>query len=112
MWGRALGIFLTAELLIAAQPISTEAHRFIEMRNGIYLAEPIAPVFISNSLVIVNDGDVVLVDSQGTRRPRQLCMSMLMAQPGAGVLGAGNQEHRRGLELERSCCFSKRESGF
>jgi glyoxylase-like metal-dependent hydrolase (beta-lactamase superfamily II) len=62
----SLGTCLTAGLLIAAQPISTETHRFTEIRNGIYLAEPTAPVFNSNSLLIVNDDDVVLVDSHVT----------------------------------------------
>lgn len=61
-----LAICTTAGLLIAAQPTTTDTHRFTEIRNGIYLAQTTAPVFNSNSLVIVNDNDVVLVDSHVT----------------------------------------------
>ena len=62
----SLGICATAGLLIAAQTSTTDTHRFTEIRNGIYLAQTTAPVFNSNSLVIVNEDDVVLVDSHIT----------------------------------------------
>ena len=45
---------------------STDTHRFMEVRNGIYLTQTTAQVFNSNSLVIVNDEDVVIVDSHVT----------------------------------------------
>ena len=56
----------TAGLLYAADPITTDTHRFTEIRNGIYLAQTTARVFNSNSLVVVNDEDVVVVDSHVT----------------------------------------------
>lgn len=62
----SLGTCLAVGFLIAASPISTETHRFTEIRDGIYLAQTTVPVFNSNSLVIVNDDDVVLVDSHVT----------------------------------------------
>jgi glyoxylase-like metal-dependent hydrolase (beta-lactamase superfamily II) len=57
-----------ASIVAAAEPetITTDTHRFIEIRNEIYLAQTTAPVFNSNSLVIVNDEDVILVDSHVT----------------------------------------------
>ncbi len=62
----SLAICAAAGLLIAAQPLTTDTHRFTEIKNGIYLAQTTAPVFNSNALVIVNDDDVVLVDSHVT----------------------------------------------
>ncbi|MCZ6617264.1 MAG: MBL fold metallo-hydrolase [Gammaproteobacteria bacterium] len=50
----------------SSESIITETHRFTEVRNEIYLVQTTAPVFNSNSLVIVNDNDVVLVDSHVT----------------------------------------------
>ena len=54
--------------LAGAEPIVTDTHRFSEVRNGIYLANTLAPVFNSNSLVIVNDrraGPEGSLDSHG-----------------------------------------------
>ncbi len=61
-----LATCLTAGALQAAEPIITDTHRFTEIRNGIFLAQITAPVFSSNSLVIVNDDDIVVVDSHVT----------------------------------------------
>ena len=61
-----LAAIWTTGLLHAADPITTDTHRFTEIRNGIYLAQTTARVFNSNSLVIVNDEDVVVVDSHVT----------------------------------------------
>ena len=62
----ALAICITAGLLIAAQPTTTDTHRFTAIRNGIYLAQTTAPVFNSNAVVIVNEDDVVVIDSHVT----------------------------------------------
>lgn len=62
----ALLICLSAVMTHAAEPITTDTHRFTEIRNGIFLAQTTAPVFNSNALVIVNEDDVVLVDSHVT----------------------------------------------
>jgi cyclase len=61
----SLGICATAGVLIAAQP-NPGTHRLTEIRNGIYLAQSTDPVFNSNAVVIVNDEDVVLIDSHVT----------------------------------------------
>ncbi len=46
--------------------VTTDTHRFMEVRNGIWLTQTTAQVFNSNALVIVNDEDVVVVDSHVT----------------------------------------------
>ena len=46
--------------------VTTATHKFTEIRNGIWLAQSTAAVFNSNALVIVNEHDVVLVDSHVT----------------------------------------------
>ena len=75
-------IVATSGLLLAAQPTTTDTHRFIEVRNGIYLAQTTAPVFNSNALVIVNDDDVVLVDSHVTpAKARDLIASVRSLTP-------------------------------
>lgn len=51
---------------LAAEVVTTDTHKFTELRNDIWLAQSTAPVFNSNALVIVNEADVVLVDSHVT----------------------------------------------
>ena len=69
-------------LLLAAQPATTDTHRFTEVRNGIFLAQTPAPVFNSNALVIINDDDVVLVDSYVTpSKARDLIASVRTLTP-------------------------------
>jgi len=46
--------------------VTTATHKFTEIRNGIWLAQSTAAVFNSNALVIVNEHDVVIVDSHVT----------------------------------------------
>ena len=73
---------LAAHLALAAEPITTDTHRFTEVRNGIYLAQTTAPVFNSNALVIVNEDDVVLVDSHITpAKARQLVEAIKVITP-------------------------------
>lgn len=94
---------LTAGPLHAADPITTETHRFSEVRNGIYLAQTTAQVFNSNSLVVVNDDDVVVVDSHVTpAKARQLIESIkaITTKPVSALINShhhwdhahGNQE--------------------
>ncbi len=45
---------------------TTKTHRFEEVADGVYLAQTTAPVFNSNSMVIVNEDDVVIIDSHVT----------------------------------------------
>ena len=98
-----LAACLTAGLLHAADPIVTDTHRFIEIRNGIYLAQTTASVFNSNSLVVVNDEDVVVVDSHATpAKARDLVASIkaITAKPVTALINShhhwdhtnGNQE--------------------
>lgn len=68
-WQAPLALSCLISGSICAQPsetIVTETHRFTEVRNEIYLAQSTAPVFNSNSLVIVNENDVIVVDSHVT----------------------------------------------
>ena len=75
-------VWLMAGLSQAAEPVTTETHRFTEIRNGIYLAQTTAQVFNSNSLVIVNEDDVIVVDSHVTpAKARQLIESIKALTP-------------------------------
>ena len=66
----------------APEIIITDTHRFTEIRNEIYLAQSLAPVFNSNSLVIVNKDDVVLVDSHVTpQKARDLAEAIRSITP-------------------------------
>jgi glyoxylase-like metal-dependent hydrolase (beta-lactamase superfamily II) len=83
-----LGLLLAAGPLQAADPrstaevVTTETHRFTEIRNEIYLAQSTDPVFNSNSLVIVNDDDVIVVDSHVTpSKARDLIASIKAITP-------------------------------
>ncbi|MCY3623891.1 MAG: MBL fold metallo-hydrolase [Gammaproteobacteria bacterium] len=48
--------------------ITTETHRFQMLADGVYLAMYTVPMFNSNSLVVINDEDVLVVDSHITPR--------------------------------------------
>ncbi|MDE0224597.1 MAG: MBL fold metallo-hydrolase [Gammaproteobacteria bacterium] len=48
--------------------ITTDSHRFQMLADGVYLAMYTVPMFNSNSLVVINDDDVLVVDSQITPR--------------------------------------------
>jgi cyclase len=98
----SVAICTTAGVLIAAQP-TTDTHRFTEIRNGIYLAQSTDPVFNSNAVVIVNDDDVVLIDSHVTpSKARDLIASVktLTSNPISALINShhhwdhahGNQE--------------------
>ena len=62
----ALSAAALLSTVLAAEDLTTETHQLTEVRNGIYLAQGTAQVFNSNALVIVNDEDVVVVDSHIT----------------------------------------------
>jgi len=65
-----------------AETVTTETHRLTEIRNEIYLAQGTAPVFNSNSLVIVNEDDVIVVDSHVTpAKARDLIESVKAITP-------------------------------
>jgi glyoxylase-like metal-dependent hydrolase (beta-lactamase superfamily II) len=69
---RSLLSFLAAALAVLALPdlagaTDTPSHRFKELAPGVFFAAEVGPVFLlSNALVIVNDADVVVVDSHVT----------------------------------------------
>lgn len=46
--------------------ITTDTHRFQPLADGVYLAIYTVPMFNSNSLVVINDDDVLVVDSHIT----------------------------------------------
>ena len=67
---------------IRADEVITDTHKFTEVRNNIWLAQTAAPVFNSNALVIVNDEDVVLVDSHVTpAKARELIKAIKALTP-------------------------------
>ena len=67
-------ILLLAVLFLASSPMArrqsvheTATHRFEEAAEGVYLAVGTGSIFVqSNSLVIVNRADVIVVDSHVT----------------------------------------------
>lgn len=70
----ALGIATAAA---GAEPVETRTHRFEEVADGVFLAQTTAPLFNSNSLVVVNAEDVLVVDSHITpRMARELIESI------------------------------------
>lgn len=73
----AVTLFAAGSLWAQDWTTTTDTHRFMEVRNGIWLTQTTARVFNSNSLVIVNDEDVVVVDSHVTpARARDLIDSI------------------------------------
>lgn len=62
----AATVFTAGSLWAQEWTTTTDTHRFMEVRNGIWLTQTTAQVFNSNALVIVNDEDVVIVDSHVT----------------------------------------------
>lgn len=85
----SLALALVALLLWSAQSnandhgednkrvIETKTHRLHEIVNGVYLAQGTARLFNSNSLVIVNEEDVLVVDSHITpTKGRELIKSI------------------------------------
>lgn len=62
---------------VAASAVETATHRFEEVADGVFLAQTKAPLFNSNSLVVVNAEDVLVVDSHITpRMARELIASI------------------------------------
>ena len=57
---------LSVSLVADEHVITTSSHRLTEVANGVYLAQTTAPLFNSKALVIVNEEDVVVVDSHLT----------------------------------------------
>ena len=99
----AATVFAAASLQAQDWTVTTDTHRFMEVRNGIWLTQTTARVFNSNALVIVNDEDVVLVDSHVTpAKARDLIASIpaITDKPVTAVINShfhwdhahGNQE--------------------
>nr|MCS5568606.1 MBL fold metallo-hydrolase [Pseudomonadales bacterium] len=59
-------LVMSAPLAADEHVTTTSSHRLTEVAHGVYLAQTTAPLFNSNSLVIVNEEDVVVVDSHLT----------------------------------------------
>ena len=95
----ALAICTTAGLLIAAQPTTTDTHRFTAIRNGIYLAQTTAPVFNSNAVVIVNENDVVVIDSHVTpSKARDLIAGQMSGEQLSQAIDLSASWKRDGLD--------------
>ena len=72
-----VGACCIAATAFAAEPVETATHRFQEVADGVFLAQTKAPLFNSNSLVVVNAEDVLVVDSHITpRMGRELIASI------------------------------------
>lgn len=77
-----IGSVAAAVQAASGEVITTDTHRFTEVRNEIYLAQSTQRVFNSNALVIVNEDDVVLVDSHVTpSKARDLIKSIKAITP-------------------------------
>ena len=46
--------------------VTTDTHRFTLVAPGVYFVQTVAPIFNSNSMVVVNDEDVMVVDTHIT----------------------------------------------
>ncbi|MDE0008396.1 MAG: hypothetical protein OXS50_08965, partial [Gammaproteobacteria bacterium] len=46
--------------------VTTDTHRFTLIAPGVYFVQTLAPIFNSNSMVVVNEDDVVVVDTHIT----------------------------------------------
>ena len=99
----AATLFTAGSLWAQDWTATTDTHRFMEVRNGIWLTQTTAQVFNSNALVIVNDEDVVIVDSHVTpAKARDLIASIpaITDKPVTAVINShfhwdhahGNQE--------------------
>ena len=66
----AAGILLSSHTIAQDEAsdgaITTDTHRFQPLADGVYLAMYTVPMFNSNSLVVINDDDVLVVDSHIT----------------------------------------------
>ncbi len=63
--------------LAQAEVIETNTHKLTKVVDNVYLAQSTAPLFNSNALVIVNNEDVVVVDSHITpQKGRELIASI------------------------------------
>ena len=96
-------VFAAGSLWAQDWTATTDTHQFMEVRNGIWLTQTTARVFNSNALVVVNDEDVVIVDSHVTpAKARDLIASIpaITDKPVTAVINShfhwdhahGNQE--------------------
>ena len=60
-------LFLTLPLVAAGADHQTETHRFEEVAPGVYFVTEVGAVYLmSNAMVVVNESDVLVVDSHVT----------------------------------------------
>ncbi len=72
-----LTLLITGTAFGDAHVITTDTHRLEEVVPGVYLAQSTARLFNSNALVVVNDDDVLVVDSHITpTKARELISSI------------------------------------
>ena len=72
-----LVLLSSAQFTRAKSPQESETHRLTEVGKGIYLAQTTARLFNSNALVVINDEDVLVVDSHITpTKGRELISSI------------------------------------
>ena len=59
-------VFVTSGAVADNEVITTDTHRLERVADGVYLAQSTARIFNSNSLIIVNESDVLVIDSHIT----------------------------------------------
>ena len=62
----AAGSLWSSHAIAQDGTVTTDTHRFHMLADGVYLAMYTVPMFNSNSLVVINDDDVLVVDSHIT----------------------------------------------
>ena len=89
-------LLLVAAPETAIQTQETDTHRLEEVAEGVYFAVGTGSIFVmSNALVIVNDEDVVVVDSHITPAAARVMLAPAAnrpAKPGIGSLRARSSD--------------------
>ena len=66
MWLCFIGFLFIQSVQAADDVIETNTHRLTEVGENIYLAQTTARLFNSNALIVINEDDVLVVDSHIT----------------------------------------------
>lgn len=73
----AIACVCAAQQATSQEVITTQTHRLTEVIDNVYLAQSIAPLFNSNALILINDDDVIVIDSHITpQKGRELIASI------------------------------------
>jgi len=82
MWLCFIGFLFIQSVQAADDVIETNTHRLTEVGENIYLAQTTARLFNSNALIVINEEDVLVVDSHITpTKGRELIRSIQTLTP-------------------------------